>query len=130
VLGFDVLIDRDLRPWILEVNANPSLAITQEMIASDGTKSVSVSELDLFVKSKVIEDAFVIAMHDPADQLKLVQRGHYFNSYKMLIDGSPSIENIDTVPPSASRSSRRCYGYLGTSAATSSVPSTAPSSVD
>lgn len=28
ILGFDILIDKDLQPWILEVNANPSFDIT------------------------------------------------------------------------------------------------------
>lgn len=26
VFGYDVLIDEDLRPWLLEVNASPSMA--------------------------------------------------------------------------------------------------------
>jgi tubulin polyglutamylase TTLL5 len=26
VFGFDILIDSDLKPWILEVNLNPSFA--------------------------------------------------------------------------------------------------------
>jgi len=30
VLGYDVLIDADLRPWLIEVNASPSLASTGE----------------------------------------------------------------------------------------------------
>ena len=30
VFGFDVLIDEDLRPWLLEVNASPSLTATTE----------------------------------------------------------------------------------------------------
>ena len=27
VLGLDVLIDRELKPWVLEINDNPSLSI-------------------------------------------------------------------------------------------------------
>ena len=42
ILGFDVLIDRYLKPWLLEVNHAPSLATD--------------SNFDLTVKRKLIED--------------------------------------------------------------------------
>lgn len=42
--GFDILIDSDLRPWILEANLSPSLATD--------------SPLDLAIKSNVITDTF------------------------------------------------------------------------
>jgi hypothetical protein len=43
IFGFDILIDSDLKPWILEVNLNPSLA--------------SDSPLDLKIKSNLVLDA-------------------------------------------------------------------------
>jgi D-alanine-D-alanine ligase-like ATP-grasp enzyme len=44
VLGFDVLIDSDAKPWLLEVNQAPSFATD--------------SDLDYDVKSSVISDTF------------------------------------------------------------------------
>jgi hypothetical protein len=46
ILGFDVLIDSDLKPWLLEVNLSPSLACD--------------SPLDMAIKSNLICDAFNI----------------------------------------------------------------------
>ena len=42
--GFDILIDTDLRPWVLEVNLSPSLACD--------------SPMDLKIKSHVVADMF------------------------------------------------------------------------
>ena len=42
VLGFDILIDNDLRPWLLEVNFTPSFTTD--------------SQLDLRIKSQVVQD--------------------------------------------------------------------------
>lgn len=44
LFGFDVLIDSDLKPWLLEVNLSPSLATD--------------SPLDLHIKSGLISDTF------------------------------------------------------------------------
>ena len=46
VLGFDVLIDADTKPWLLEVNQAPSFQTD--------------SALDLRVKKAVIKDTFAI----------------------------------------------------------------------
>src|SRR5258706_9842271 len=46
IFGFDVLIDSDLKPWLLEVNLSPSLATD--------------SPLDHTIKSNLITDAFNI----------------------------------------------------------------------
>jgi len=46
ILGFDILIDSDLKPWLLEVNLSPSLACD--------------SPLDMAIKSNLVCDAFNI----------------------------------------------------------------------
>ena len=45
-MGFDILIDSDLKPWLLEVNLSPSLACD--------------SPLDMAIKSNCVCDAFNI----------------------------------------------------------------------
>ena len=44
IYGYDVLIDDNLKPWLIEVNASPSLSTTTEM--------------DRCLKMQVINDAF------------------------------------------------------------------------
>lgn len=44
VFGFDILLDSDLKPWLVEVNLSPSLS--------------SDSPLDLTIKSNLILDTF------------------------------------------------------------------------
>jgi len=44
VFGFDILIDSDLKPWLIEVNLSPSL--------------VTDSPIDMSIKSNLIADTF------------------------------------------------------------------------
>ena len=44
ILGFDIMIDRNFRPWLIEVNQSPSFATD--------------SPLDYEVKKHVLGDAF------------------------------------------------------------------------
>lgn len=44
MFGFDILIDENLKPWLLEVNLAPSLSCG--------------SDLDLEIKSNLIKDLF------------------------------------------------------------------------
>jgi len=44
VFGYDVLIDSNLKPWLMEINLSPSLACD--------------SPLDLEIKSNLIADTF------------------------------------------------------------------------
>jgi tubulin polyglutamylase TTLL5 len=63
LFGYDVLIDADLRPWLLEVNASPSLART--------------NALDVRVKNAMIRDIINIidpAPFDRAAVLRILQR--------------------------------------------------------
>lgn len=47
VYGFDILLDSNLRPWVLEVNLSPSLACD--------------SPIDLKIKSHMVADLFSLA---------------------------------------------------------------------
>lgn len=47
LLGFDILLDSDLKPWILEVNLAPSLSAD--------------SPLDFHIKSNLVVDFFNLA---------------------------------------------------------------------
>ena len=48
VYGYDVLLDEQLKPWLIEVNASPSLSTTTEM--------------DRNLKMSVINDAFNVVV--------------------------------------------------------------------
>lgn len=52
LFGFDIIIDEDLKPWLLEVNISPSLH--------------SSSPLDLAVKGPLIKEVFnIVGFHVP-----------------------------------------------------------------
>ena len=56
MLGFDIFVDSQLKPWVLEINDHPSLNI---MLCLEGEKGLikEPSEVDKFIKVKVIGDA-------------------------------------------------------------------------
>ena len=49
ILGVDILLDSKLNPWILEINANPSMNIESQVAKRETDDSVSL--IDLHVKS-------------------------------------------------------------------------------
>ena len=58
ICGFDLLIDEDLKAWILEVNNNPSLNIYFDAEAMSGKRMYEsdICQVDLYVKSRVVSD--------------------------------------------------------------------------
>jgi hypothetical protein len=54
LFGFDVLIDSNLKPWVLEVNLSPSLNTD--------------SPIDLKIKGNLIADVFTLIGIVPVDQ--------------------------------------------------------------
>lgn len=62
ILGFDILIDEDLKPWVLEVNHSPSLSCD--------------SPFDTELKDSVITGALKIVNIDPnfIDKIKKIER--------------------------------------------------------
>jgi tubulin polyglutamylase TTLL4 len=50
IYGFDILIDRDFKPWLLEVNVSPSLS--------------SSSPMDKYIKTLLLSDSlFLTGFH-------------------------------------------------------------------
>jgi len=84
IFGFDILFDKKCKPWLLEINAFPSLKI-------DNEKESGISPVDEFVKTLVIENAMKIAVlrkHgkkvDSYDNYERILPGESFVKYEML----------------------------------------------
>lgn len=69
VLGFDILLDSLLRPWLLEVNLSPSLNTD--------------SPLDLKIKGQMIADLFTMIGVVPPDQQFGVDKSYLLNQNKL-----------------------------------------------
>ena len=66
VLGFNVEIDRKLRPWITHIAHDPMMRIHLsygDLALASGLSTISakISETDLYVNRKVVTDAIRIA---------------------------------------------------------------------
>ena len=51
ILGLDVIMDEQGKPWILEINANPSLNIEASGTSAKKERSENISPIDLHIKS-------------------------------------------------------------------------------
>ena len=60
-LGIDILIDQNLKAWLMEINANPSLNMYLERELPTGEHEKVVSEIDKQLKTKVMTDGIKIA---------------------------------------------------------------------
>jgi tubulin polyglutamylase TTLL4 len=57
VYGFDILIDKEFRPWLLEVNVSPSLS--------------SSSPMDKYIKTLLLSDALYLTGFNLYDRKEL-----------------------------------------------------------
>lgn len=56
-------MDEDLNPWLLEVNANPSLNVYSDAISNDNEQQLS--EIDKYVKMNLVSDTLKIMTTAP-----------------------------------------------------------------
>ena len=70
ILGFDVLLDDCLRPWLIEINLSPSLNTD--------------SAVDLKIKGNMIADTFTMVGIVSNDQRFSVDKSFMLNENKMF----------------------------------------------
>ena len=73
LLGFDILIDSLLEPWLIEVNLSPSLGCE--------------SSLDQRVKAALVSDLFTLIGVTPLDKRKTGAEASKYNRYGMGMYG-------------------------------------------
>lgn len=72
ILGFDLLIDKNFKPWLLEVNASPSFATD--------------SSLDYKIKKNVLADAFRLLNLD-AERCKEMRKKEEADTQERILTG-------------------------------------------
>jgi hypothetical protein len=86
------MIDKAMKAWVLEVNANPSLSVKFEKDATIGLDGRKVKEplaedeeeicpVDMYVKSRVVTDAISLAREASED----IQNTDKFNSLSKIL---------------------------------------------
>jgi len=81
LLGFDVLLDAGLNPWLMEVNVGPSLGVS--------------TKLDLRTKFPLLRDTFNLAGVEPIDGKKALL-GEVTSFYSVATRGSKNPSSVST----------------------------------
>ena len=62
ICGFDIMIDDNLKPWLIELNDHPSLNVNFDKEPMNVKKELmSLSEVDKYVKTRVLSGAIKLA---------------------------------------------------------------------
>ena len=87
VLGIDVLLDTNMKPWLLEINDNPSQNITfdpEDFMKHNHKQKAMISPIDRYVKVKVLGDLVGLLWNFKKDK---IQRGDVegYRSWELII---------------------------------------------
>ena len=95
ILGLDILVDQDMKTWLLEVNDNPSLYIYHEKDYMAGGADKTLSKADLSVKKKVLRDAIALVKRQniPEESYRSYERIAVYGNDG--IEGFESSEQLD-----------------------------------
>ncbi|CAG5113489.1 Oidioi.mRNA.OKI2018_I69.chr2.g7593.t1.cds [Oikopleura dioica] len=92
IYGFDVLIDDKLKPWLIEVNASPSLSAT--------------TANDRIMKYSVIKDALSILFYDreiPDSRAEKNPPRSSFGQYELLYDKEAEKAEQEAAKPASKK---------------------------
>ena len=89
-MGFDILLDKDYKAWILEINDHPSMNVYgdhQEAAEGEGINiepeiTKVISQTDLHVKSRVMLDCLKLALMTPEERSQI---GEDYNSLTKIL---------------------------------------------
>uniref|UniRef100_A0A8C5SF36 Tubulin tyrosine ligase like 11 n=1 Tax=Laticauda laticaudata TaxID=8630 RepID=A0A8C5SF36_LATLA len=110
ILGFDILLMKNLKPILLEVNANPSMKIEHEQEVSPGVTQNIPSPVDEEVKVAVIRDT--LRLVDPHKEKK--KQKHHEQPVEPPLHSSPSRQKqtdpFFSPPPVSSKTAKKLAG--------------------
>lgn len=89
ILGVDIILDSKLNPWVLEINANPSMNIESTIAKRETDDSVSL--IDLHVKSMALSHAVKLCLKSNSSVRNYVEYDSYTQIYS---NGSQQLDQF------------------------------------
>jgi len=63
IIGVDIFIDKNLKPWVLEINDSPSMNMNLNKEGGKGEGLIThKSEVDKYIKTRVLSQAFKLML--------------------------------------------------------------------